>query len=93
MIDDGIDVIDLDTYGNRVQAAGDSFFPSINGAKRPWNHTIMGHGTIMANMIARINPMVSLAVLKLWDELAPEGTRIIYPRQPPRRSVALSAAE
>ncbi|KAH9434818.1 hypothetical protein MCOR02_003782 [Pyricularia oryzae] len=29
-------------------------------------------------MIARINPMVSLAVLKLWDEFAPDGTRIIY---------------
>ncbi|QBZ54900.1 hypothetical protein PoMZ_10612 [Pyricularia oryzae] len=34
----------------------------------------------MANMIAQINPMVLLAVLKLWDELTPDGTRIIYPK-------------
>lgn len=32
----------------------------------------------MSNMIARINPMVSLAVLKLWDGFAPDWTRIIY---------------
>ncbi|TLD19145.1 hypothetical protein PspLS_09978 [Pyricularia sp. CBS 133598] len=79
LIDDGIDIIDLDTYDNRVQASGVSFFPSNDGAERPWNHTSMGHGTIMANMIARINPMVSLALLKLWDELAHDGTRFIYP--------------
>ncbi|KAI6517811.1 hypothetical protein ACKVWC_001342 [Pyricularia oryzae] len=43
-------------------------------------------------MIAQINPMVLLAVLKLWNELTPDGTRIIYPEAPEAAAQAIRCA-
>ena len=67
MIDDGIDLSNLDAYNNVVKASGLSYCPPYGRLERPWHESTNGHGTIMANMIVRINPWVSLDVMRIHD--------------------------
>lgn len=70
LIDDGIDLSSLDTYNNVVQATGLSYCPPYGKTERPWHQSTNGHGTIMANMIVRINPWVALDVMRIQDSMA-----------------------
>ena len=67
LIDDGVDLSNLDTYSNVVKASGLSYCPPYGIMERPWHESTNGHGTIMANMIIRINPWVSLDVMRIHD--------------------------
>lgn len=69
LIDDGVDLSSLDTYNNVVQATGLSYCPPSGKTERPWHQSTNGHGTIMANMIVRINPWVSLDVMRIQDSI------------------------
>lgn len=80
MIDDGVDLLNLDTY-NIVQATGLSYCPPDGKTERPWHQSTNGHGTVMANMIVRINPWVSLDVMKIHESTSHSPgskTRTIY---------------
>ncbi|KAL9473840.1 hypothetical protein ACSS6W_008220 [Trichoderma asperelloides] len=80
LIDDGVDLLNLDTY-NMVQATGLSYCPPDGKTEHPWHQSTNGHGTVMANMIARINPWVSLDVMKIHESTnhSPGSkTRTIY---------------
>lgn len=64
-----------------MQATGLSYCPPNGKTERPWHQSTNGHGTVMANMIVRINPWVSLDVMKIQDSITyiPGGkTRTIY---------------
>ncbi|KAL7928909.1 hypothetical protein V8C35DRAFT_316826 [Trichoderma chlorosporum] len=76
LIDDGVDLLNLDTY-NMVQATGLSYFPPDGKTERPWHQSTNGHGTVMANMIVRINPWVSLDVMKIHNSIGGK-VRTIY---------------
>ncbi|KAJ4320188.1 hypothetical protein N0V84_005973 [Fusarium piperis] len=78
LIDDGVDICDLDTYNNLVKATGLSYCPPEGRSERPWHRSSNGHGTIMANMIVRINPWVSLYVMRIHEGPGRDGTRVIY---------------
>ncbi|KPM35437.1 hypothetical protein AK830_g11140 [Neonectria ditissima] len=79
LIDDGVELSSLDTYNNTVKASGLSYCPrSDRGAERPWHRSNTGHGTIMANMIVRLNPWVSLYVMRVQDGKSLDGERTIY---------------
>lgn len=52
-------------YSEIVNVTGLSFHPSDRQTENPWHCSSGGHGTIMANMILRINPWVELFVIKL----------------------------
>ncbi|KAH6854899.1 hypothetical protein B0I37DRAFT_410945 [Chaetomium sp. MPI-CAGE-AT-0009] len=78
VIDDGLDLNELATYNNTVTAKGQSYFPPMGGAENPWHCSSGGHGTIMANMITRVNPWVSLHVLKVHDGWTSRGERTIF---------------
>ncbi|KAF2968969.1 hypothetical protein GQX73_g4638 [Xylaria multiplex] len=78
VIDDGVDLGKLNWYNNAVQATGLSYCPPVNRNEQPWHSSTNGHGTLMANMIARINPWVSLHVMRIQDGMHPNGTRTIY---------------
>ncbi|OAG40477.1 hypothetical protein AYO21_05377 [Fonsecaea monophora] len=67
LIDDGVDLSNLDTYGKVVKASGLSYCPPSKRMEKPWHESTNGHGTIMANMIVRINPWVSLDVMRIHD--------------------------
>ncbi|KAI1121303.1 hypothetical protein F5Y10DRAFT_282592 [Nemania abortiva] len=68
LIDDGVDLSSLDTH--IVQATGLSYCPPLaRNVELPWHQSTNGHGTIMANMIARINPWVSLDVMRIQDSM------------------------
>lgn len=60
LIDDGIDLDDFNTYNNTTQYTGVS---CCDGDA--WWKSTEGHGTVMANMISRINPWVRLDVIKI----------------------------
>ncbi|KAI0198871.1 hypothetical protein F4808DRAFT_434753 [Astrocystis sublimbata] len=77
LIDDGIDYTRLHTYNNIVTAVGLSYYPRIGGSEMPW-HRSDGHGTIMANMIARVNPWVSLEVFRVHNKRLRDGHRTIF---------------
>ncbi|KAL6790254.1 hypothetical protein GGI42DRAFT_218651 [Trichoderma sp. SZMC 28013] len=80
LIDDGVDLLNLDTY-NIVQATGLSYCPPDGKTERPWHQSTNGHGTVMANMIVRINPWVSLDVMKIHESTSHSPgskTRTIY---------------
>lgn len=81
MIDDGVDLLNLDTYNMMVQATGLSYCPPDGRIERPWHQSTNGHGTVMANMIVRINPWVSLDVMKIHESTSHSPgskTRTIY---------------
>ena len=78
LIDDGVDLSNLDTYDGIVEATGLSYYPPDSNLERPWHRSSGGHGTIMANMIVRINPWVSLRVMKLQDGPSNDGGRTIF---------------
>ncbi|KAJ8119714.1 hypothetical protein ONZ43_g3397 [Nemania bipapillata] len=68
LIDDGINLSSLNT--TIMQTTGLSFCPPSQNGEQPWHQSTIGHGTIMANMIARINPWVSLDVMRIHDMAA-----------------------
>ncbi|RSL85527.1 hypothetical protein CEP51_003277 [Fusarium floridanum] len=78
LIDDGVDICDLDTYNNLVKATGLSYCPPEGRSERPWHRSGNGHGTIMANMIVRINPWVSLYIMRIQEGPSRDGSRVIY---------------
>jgi len=78
LIDDGVDLSNLDSYNDVVTVTGLSYYPPDGKGERPWHRSSHGHGTIMANMIRRINPWVSLHVMKLQDGLSSDGSRTIF---------------
>ncbi|RSM00406.1 hypothetical protein CEP52_009156 [Fusarium oligoseptatum] len=78
LIDDGVDICDLDTYNNLVKATGLSYCPPEGRSERPWHRSSNGHGTIMANMIVRINPWVSLYIMRIQEGPGRDGNRVIY---------------
>lgn len=80
LIDDGVHLSSLDTYDKCVQVTGLSYWrPAIptDGTifGQPWHQSTHGHGTIMANMLVRLNPWVSLYVIRIQDEVdnSPSG--------------------
>lgn len=74
LIDDGVDRTNLVTYkdGNvdRGIVTGLSYWTSKDRSLLgwPWHQSTHGHGTIMANMITRVNPWVFLMVMRIQDE-------------------------
>ncbi|KAM0520616.1 hypothetical protein ACHAPE_003013 [Trichoderma viride] len=78
---DGVDLLNLDTYNMVVQATGLSYCPPDGRTERPWHQSTNGHGTVMANMIVRINPWASLDVMKIHESTSHSPgskTRTIY---------------
>ncbi|KAL7961526.1 hypothetical protein V8C34DRAFT_311755 [Trichoderma compactum] len=65
LIDDGVNLGSVDMYGGIVNVTGLSFHPSDRQTENPWHCSSGGHGTVIANMIVRINPWVELFVIKL----------------------------
>ncbi|EHK21284.1 uncharacterized protein TRIVIDRAFT_152938, partial [Trichoderma virens Gv29-8] len=81
LIDDGVDLLNLDMYNNTVQVTGISYYPPNGLIEQPWHQSTNGHGTVMANMIVRLNPWVSLDVMKIHDSIdysSRSKTRTIY---------------
>lgn len=78
LIDDGIDLHNVDPYVDMVQPTGLSFCRPEGKTESPWHQSTGGHGTIMANMILRINPWVSLQVMKIQDGSSAKGERTIF---------------
>ncbi|KAL7814959.1 hypothetical protein V8C44DRAFT_363359 [Trichoderma aethiopicum] len=64
LIDDGVDLLNLHTFGV-LEASGMSYCPSDGAREQPWHQSTNGHGTVMANMMTRINPWMSLDVMKV----------------------------
>ena len=83
LIDDGVDLSNLDTYNDIVRPTGLSYYPPQTRAttEKPWHQSTNDHGTIMANMITRVNPWISLDIMRIRDGVAytPGGkARTIY---------------
>ena len=72
MIDDGVDLDILHTYTDVVKTTGSSYFPKLGRKEQAWHKSTNGHGTIMANMIVRINPWIYLYVMRIQDIVAHE---------------------
>jgi hypothetical protein len=79
LIDDGVRLDKLNTYFQDVEASGLSYYSGSEHTEEPWHHSTHGHGTVMANMITRINPWVSLCVLRVYEVLSKDGNRMITP--------------
>ncbi|KAI0888361.1 uncharacterized protein GGS22DRAFT_96352 [Annulohypoxylon maeteangense] len=77
LIDDGVNLGSVDMYGGIVNVNGLSFHPSDRQTENPWHYSSGGHGTIMANMILRINPWVDLFVIKIHCGVAHNHGRTI----------------
>ncbi|KAL4909352.1 hypothetical protein BDW74DRAFT_187521 [Aspergillus multicolor] len=78
LIDDGIDLDEFNTYDNTTQYTGVSYCD-----EDAWWKSTEGHGTIMANMISRINPWVNLEVIKIQSRpsfIHGAGARSISPK-------------
>lgn len=80
LIDDGVDLSNVDMYGGIVNISGLSFHPSDRPTENPWHTSSGGHGTVMANMILRINPWVELFVIRLHCTVGHNQQRIISAR-------------
>jgi hypothetical protein len=66
LIDDGINLAEPVRYeGVELKVRGDSFSASPGEPSTTWYRSRDGHGTIMANMILRVNPWASLHAMKL----------------------------
>lgn len=81
LIDDGVRLDKLSVYfGQMIEASGLSYYPRGKHTEEPWHDSTHGHGTVMANMIARINPWVSLCVIRAHDIPSRDGSHMITPR-------------
>ncbi|KAK4074698.1 uncharacterized protein Triagg1_4847 [Trichoderma aggressivum f. europaeum] len=80
LIDDGVNLGSVDMYGGIVNVTGLSFHPSDRQTENPWHCSSGGHGTVMANMILRINPWVELFVIKLHCGISHNQGRTISAR-------------
>ncbi|KAI0154854.1 hypothetical protein GGR57DRAFT_511820 [Xylariaceae sp. FL1272] len=80
LIDDGVDLGSVDMYGKIAQVTGLSFHPSDRHTENPWHYSSGGHGTIMANMILRINPWVDLSIIKIHCGISHSQGRTISAR-------------
>ncbi|KAL4946322.1 hypothetical protein BDV06DRAFT_208796 [Aspergillus oleicola] len=83
LIDDGVDLHDFNTYNNTALYTGVSYCAGSGRDENAWWKSTGGHGTIMANMISRINPWVVLDVIKIQSSpsyIHGEGARSISPR-------------
>lgn len=83
LIDDGIDLHEVNHYNNTTSYTGVSYCPSNGRGEDAWWKSTGGHGTIMANMISRINPWVDLEVIKIQSSpsyIHGNGARSIDPR-------------
>lgn len=89
LIDDGVDLSRLDSYYSKVwngKTTEDRDIVKARGVtyclagrqQTPWNISSRGHGTIMANMILRINPWVSLYSMRIQDGQDNDGRRTIF---------------
>ena len=91
LIDDGVDLNRLDVYHVRkydaateavdydvVMTRGLTYCLPEGGSQSPWTSSSGGHGTIMANMILRINPWAFLYSMKLQDRVENDGRRTIF---------------
>jgi hypothetical protein len=78
LIDDGLELSQLLDYNGIVKAKGQSYYPPSGRSENPWHRSSDGHGTIMANMIARVNPWVSLHVLRVHNNRSNNGERTIF---------------
>ncbi|KAI0407365.1 hypothetical protein F4802DRAFT_19209 [Xylaria palmicola] len=80
LIDDGVNLGSVDMYGNIANITGLSFHPPGRHTENPWHCSSGGHGTVMANMILRINPWVDLIVIKLHCGVSHNQRRTISAR-------------
>ncbi|KAL6229846.1 hypothetical protein BDW75DRAFT_249236 [Aspergillus navahoensis] len=82
LIDDGVALDSLSVYfeDKTVEVSGLSYYPRGEYTEEPWHHSTHGHGTVMANMIARINPWVSLCVMRIHDKYSRDSSLSIDPR-------------
>ncbi|KAL4919523.1 peptidase S8/S53 domain-containing protein [Aspergillus aurantiobrunneus] len=82
LIDDGIDLDEFNTYQTALYT-GVSYCSGSGRDEDAWWKSTDGHGTIMANMISRINPWVVLDVIKIQSSpsyIHGEGARSISPK-------------
>ncbi|KAL2838255.1 hypothetical protein BJY01DRAFT_237555 [Aspergillus pseudoustus] len=82
LIDDGIDLDEFKTY-EIAEYTGVSYYRGNGREDEPWWRSTDGHGTIMANMISRINPWIVLDVIKIQSSrsyIHGEGARSISPK-------------
>ncbi|KAL6827245.1 hypothetical protein J3E69DRAFT_380382 [Trichoderma sp. SZMC 28015] len=94
LIDDGVNLGSVDMYSGIVNVTGLSFHRSDRQTENPWHCSSGGHGTVMANMILRINPWVELFVIKLHCGISHNQGRTISPRSAAealRAAIALNA--
>lgn len=73
LIDDGVHLSSLNTYNKSVQVTGLSYWtPKVSAEGtfigQSWHQSTRGHGTIMANMLVRVNPWVILHVIRIQDQ-------------------------
>ncbi|KAM0513221.1 hypothetical protein ACHAPE_008069 [Trichoderma viride] len=80
LIDDGVNLGSVDMYGGIANVTGLSVHLSDRQTENPWHCSSGGHGTIMANMILRINPWVELFVIKLHCGISHNQGRTISTR-------------
>lgn len=52
---------------NILLPTGVSYYPPDRNIEHPWHQSTNGHGTVMANMISRINPYTCLEVMRIED--------------------------
>ena len=79
MIDGGIDLHKPDPYFNgRVLDQGLGYYPRQGNSESPLVVFNGGHGTIMASMIRRIKPWVSLHAMKLQEGPFSDSDRTIF---------------
>lgn len=72
LIDDGVHLSSLDTYNKSVQVTGLSYWtPEVSAdgtfIGQSWHQSTRDHGTIMANMLVRVNPWMVLHVIRIQD--------------------------
>ncbi|KAL4807719.1 hypothetical protein BDV18DRAFT_151634 [Aspergillus unguis] len=82
LIDDGIDLDNINDY-EIAHYTGVSYCSGDGRDEDAWWKSTSGHGTVMANMISRINPWVTLDVIKIHSGpsyIHGEGARSISPR-------------
>ncbi|KAL4890046.1 hypothetical protein BDV59DRAFT_195334 [Aspergillus ambiguus] len=82
LIDDGIDLHEFNAYNDAATYTGLSYCSGSECDADAWWKSTGGHGTIMANMISRINPWVHLEVIKIQSGPAfshGDGARSISP--------------
>jgi hypothetical protein len=87
LLDDGVDLNQLTPYHGKTRDGTDKDIVMALGMSccdlgqnmTNWAISSRGHGTIMANMILRINPWVELYSMKIQDGEDAVGRRTIFP--------------